>query len=79
MDNIKPNSNHPQQYMYSEHSGSIDGNNKTLTVDEMHKHHDNSKELTATTDFDPDGNTETETKSVSSIKSNGSNSQDMRY
>lgn len=87
MDNIKPNTNQQQQqqqYMYSEHSGSLDDNNKTLIADDMHKqqlqlqHQDNGKEHSVA-DFDPDGNTETETKSVSSIKSNGSNSQDMRY
>lgn len=85
MDNIKPSANQQQQpqYMYSEHSGSLDGNNKALIVDDVHKqqlqhqHQDNGKEHSVA-DFDPDGNTETETKSVSSIKSNGSNSQDLR-
>lgn len=68
-------------FISNEQIESIDDPNKTLTAADSPKTHDRmstgSKELLQS-DYDADGNTETETKSVSSIKSNGSNPE-LRY
>lgn len=68
-------------FISNEQTESIDDPNKTLTAADSPKTHDRmstgSKELLQN-DYDADGNTETETKSVSSIKSNGSNPE-LRY
>lgn len=83
MENMKPSPNHP--FLYGDQTESVmDDPNKTLTAADSPKMHDHmtsggggSKEALQS-DYDVDGNTETETKSVSSIKSNGSN-QELRY
>lgn len=90
MENMKPSPNHPS-FLYGDHTESMDDPNKTLTAADSPKTHDHlsnsggggggggggGKELLHN-DYDADGNTETETKSVSSIKSNGS-IQELRY
>lgn len=85
MENMKPSPNHP--FLYGDHTESIDDPNKTLTGADSPKTYDHmsssvgggsGKELLQQNDYDADGNTETETKSVSSIKSNGS-IQELRY
>lgn len=65
-------------YHYGDQSESIDDSSKALTMDtDMQKSLDGmGKELQ--NDYDPECNTETETKSVSSVKSNGSNAE-LRY
>lgn len=82
MENMKPSPNQP--FLYGDRTESIDDPNKTLSAVDSPKAHDrmstgggSGKELLQS-DYDVDGNTETETKSVSSIKSNGSN-QELRY
>lgn len=85
MENMKPSPNHP--FLYGDQTESLDDPNRTFTAADSPKTYDHmtssvggssGKELLLQTDYDADGNTETETKSVSSIKSNGS-IQELRY
>lgn len=77
MENMKSSPNQP--FLYGDQTETNDDPNKTLTANDSPKTHETlagGKELQ--NDYDADGNTETETKSVSSIKSNGS-TQELRY